>query len=49
MDYNDIMELLFTPKWLEDDERDKLDLMKKIEESKLSSDELIDCIDNIRK
>ena len=38
LDYNDIMELLFTPKWLEDDERDKLDLMRKIEESKLSSD-----------
>lgn len=48
LDYNDIMELLFTPKWLEDDEKDKLDLMRKIEEGKLSSDELIDCIDNIR-
>ena len=42
------MELLFTPKWLEDDEKDKLDLMRKIEEGKLSSDELIDCIENIR-
>ena len=48
LDYNDIMELLFTPKWLEDDEKDKLDLMRKIEEGKLSSDELIDCIENIR-
>ena len=48
LDYNNIMELLFTPKWLEDDEKDKLDLMRKIEEGKLSSDELIDCIENIR-
>lgn len=48
LDYNDIMELLFTPKWLLDDEKDKLDLMRKIDSDKLSSKELIDCIDNIR-
>lgn len=42
------MELLFTPKWLLDDEKDKLDLMRKIDSDKLSSKELIDCIDNIR-
>lgn len=48
LDYNDIMELLFTPKWLLDDEKDKLDLMRKIDSNKLSSRELIDCIDNIR-
>lgn len=48
LDYNDITELLFTPKWLLDDEKDKLDLMRKIDSDKLSSKELIDCIDNIR-
>ena len=48
LDYNDIMELLFTPKWLLDDEKDKLDLMRKIDSDKLSSKELIDYIDNIR-
>lgn len=48
LDYNDIMELLFSPKWLLDDEKDKLDLMRKIDSDELSSKELIDCIDNIR-
>ena len=31
LDYNDIMELLFTPKWLLDDEKDKFDLIEKID------------------
>ncbi len=46
LDYNDIMELLFTPKWLLDDEKDKFDLIEKID--KLSSKELRDCIENIK-
>ena len=46
LDYNDIMELLFTPKWLLDDEKDKFDLIEKID--KLSSKELRNCIENIR-
>ena len=48
LDYNDIMELLFTPKWLEEDERDKLNLIKKIDEESLSNKELINCINSIR-
>ncbi|MCI9246983.1 MAG: hypothetical protein HFJ30_07755 [Clostridia bacterium] len=48
LDYNGIIELLFTPKWLVDDEKDKLNLMEKINDNSLPSKELIDCIDNIR-
>lgn len=48
LDYNDIMKLLFTPKWLSDDEKDKLDLMREIDDEKLTTKELIDSIDNIR-
>ena len=48
LSYNDIIQLLFAPKWLLDDETDKIALMRKIDANKLSSKELIDCIDNIR-
>lgn len=48
LDYNGIIELLFTPKWIADDEKDKLNLIRKINSDNLSSKELIDCIENIR-
>ena len=48
LDYNDIIELLFTPKWLVDDEKNKLILMDKIDKNNLSIKEIIDNIDEIR-
>lgn len=48
LDYNDIMKLLFTPKWLLDDEKDKFKLIEKIDKDELSTDELVDYIENIR-
>ena len=48
LDYSDVMKLLFTPKWLLDDERDKYRLMQKIEKENLSPNDLIGFIENIR-
>lgn len=48
LDYNDIMKLLFTPKWLLDDEKDKFKLIERIDKNELSTDELVDYIENIR-
>ena len=48
LDYNDIMELLFTPKWLLDDEKDKFNLIEKIDNDNVSSEELKEYIENIR-
>lgn len=48
LDYNDIMKLLFTPKWLLDDEKDKFNLIEKIDNDNVSSEELKEYIENIR-
>lgn len=48
LDYNDIMKLLFTPKWLLDDEKDKFNLIEKIDNDNVSSVELKEYIENIR-
>lgn len=48
LDYNDIMKLLFTQKWLLDDEKEKFKLIEKIEKDELPSNELVDYIENIR-
>ncbi len=48
LDYNDIMKLLFTPKWLLDDEKEKFKLIERIEKDELHSNELVDYIENIR-
>ena len=48
LDYNDIMKLLFTPKWLLDDEKDKFYLIEKIDNDNVSSEELKEYIENIR-
>lgn len=48
LDYNDIMKLLFTPKWLLDDEKEKFKLIERIEKDELPSNELVDYIENIR-
>ena len=37
LDYNDIMKLLFTPKWLLDDEKDKFRLIERIKKDELST------------
>ncbi len=46
--YNDIMNLLFTPKWLKEDEENKIDLAKKIHDESLSQQELVKIIENIK-
>ena len=48
LDYNDIMKLLFTPRWLLDDEKDKFNLIEKIDNDNVSSEELKEYIENIR-
>lgn len=48
LDYNDIMKLLFTPKWLLDDEKDKFNLIEKIDNDNVSSEDLKEYIENIR-
>ena len=48
LDYNDIMKLLFTPKWLLDDEKDKFRLIERIKKDELSTNELRDFIEDIR-
>ena len=48
LDYNDIMKLLFTPKWLLDDEKDKFRLIDGIKKDELSTNELSDFIEDIR-
>lgn len=48
LDYNDIMKLLFTPKWLLDDEKDKFRLIERIKKDELSTNELSDFIEDIR-
>lgn len=48
LDYNDIMKLLFTPKWLSDDEKDKFNLIEKIDNDNVSLEELKEYIENIR-
>ena len=48
LDYNEIIKLLFTPKWLLDDERDKFNLIEKIDNDNVSSEELKEYIENIR-
>lgn len=48
LDYNDIMKLLFTPKWLLDDEKEKFKLIERIEKDEVPSNELVDYIENIR-
>lgn len=48
LDYNDIMKLLFTPKWLLDDEKDKFRLIERIKKDELSTNELGDFIEDIR-
>lgn len=47
LDYNDIMKLLFTPKWLLDDEKDKFNLIERINNDNVSSKELKKYIENI--
>ena len=44
----DIMKLLFTPKWLLDDEKDKFRLIERIKKDELSTNELRDFIEDIR-
>ena len=48
LDYNDIMKLLFIPKWLLDDEKDKFRLIERIKKDELSTNELRDFIEDIR-
>lgn len=48
LDYNEIIKLLFTPKWLLDDEKDKFNLIEKIDNDNVSSEELKEYIENIR-
>lgn len=46
--YNDIIDLLFTPKWLEEDEENKVKLIKKIHNENLSQQELLEMIEDIK-
>lgn len=46
--YNDIMNLLFTPKWLKEDEDNKINLVKKLHDESLSQQELVEIIENIK-
>ena len=48
LDYNEIIKLLFTPKWLLDDEKDKFNLIEKIDNDNVFSEELKEYIENIR-
>lgn len=48
LDYNDIIKLLFTPKWLDDDEKDKIDLISQIKNKEMSSKQLINYINTIK-
>lgn len=46
--YNDIMDLLFTPKWLKEDEENKVKLVKKLHNENLSQQELVEIVENIK-
>lgn len=46
--YNEIIDLLFTPKWLEDDEKSKLKLIERIKNENLSSAELVEFINTLK-
>lgn len=46
--YNDIIDLLFTPKWLEEDDKNKVKLIEKLHNEKLSQKELAEIIENIK-
>lgn len=47
--YNDIIDLLFTPKWLEDDEENKLNLIEKLNNNEnLPQQELIEKIESFK-
>ena len=46
--YNDIIDLLFTPKWLEKDDKNKVKLIEKLHNEKLSQKELAEIIENIK-
>ena len=47
--YDDIIDLLFTPKWLEDDEKNKLKLIEKLNNNEnLPQQELIEKIESIK-
>lgn len=46
--YNDIMDLLFTPKWLQEDENNKAKFLNKLHNEDLSQQELIKTIEGIR-
>ncbi len=46
--YNDINDLLFTPKWLDEDNKNKVKMITKLHNENLSQQELIEIVENVK-